>query len=119
LLSGGFNTASTYVIYLALLQFTGYRLAYTISYATGILLSYVINRVFVFRSHRGLASALLFPFVYLIQYLAGLVVLWVWVDKLGFAKAFAPLIAIIATIPLTYLLSRYVFTRNTLSASKS
>lgn len=109
LLSGGVNTVATYAIYLALLRIFGYRTAYTIAYITGILLSYVINRVFVFRTHRGWSSALLFPLVYLAQYLVGLATVWLWVSQLHLAQALAPLIAILVTIPLTYILSRCVF----------
>lgn len=109
LLSGGVNTVATYAIYLALLRIIGYRAAYTIAYITGILLSYVINRVFVFRTHRGWSSALLFPLVYFAQYLVGLATVWLWVGQLHLAQALAPLIAILVTIPLTYILSRYVF----------
>ncbi len=111
LLSGGFNTVATYGIYLALFRMLDYRVAYTIAYAVGILLSYVINWLFVFRMHRGWSSVLLFPFVYLAQYLAGLAVVWAWVDHLGLTKALAPLLAIAITIPLTYALSRLVFTK--------
>lgn len=109
LLSGVVNTATTYVIYLALLQIIDYRVAYTIAYATGILLAYALNRVFVFRAHRGWSSLLLFPLVYLAQYLASLAIVWVWVDKFGLPKSLAPLLAIIVTVPLTYVLSHHVF----------
>lgn len=117
LLSGGFNTVATYVVYLALLQSFGYRGAYTVAYAIGILLAYVINRIFVFRTHRGWSSILLFPFVYLAQYLVGLVALWAWIDKFGLAKPLAPLVAILITVPLTYLLSRFVFVRKDVSSN--
>lgn len=111
LLSGGINTGATYAIYLALLHTFDYKAAYTIAYVTGILLSYALNRTFVFRSHRGWSSALLFPLVYVAQYLAGLATVWVWVSMLHFAQSLAPLIAILATIPITYILSRSVFTK--------
>jgi putative flippase GtrA len=75
------------------------------------LLSYVINWLFVFRMHRGWSSVLLFPFIYLAQYLVSLAVVWAWVDHLGLPKGLAPLLAIAITIPLTYALSRLVFTK--------
>jgi putative flippase GtrA len=109
LISGGINTVATYATYLALLSIFEYRLAYSIAYVTGIFLSYVFNRTFVFQTHRGWRSVLLFPFVYLTQYMAGLAIVWAWVGQLHLAQSLAPLVAILVTIPLTYLLSRYVF----------
>ena len=108
-LSGGINTIVTYAIYLILLLIIDYKLAYTAAYVSGIALSYLLNRVFVFRTHRGWSSALLFPLVYLAQYLVGLAAVWVWVGQFGFPEPFAPLVAIAITIPMTYLLSKLVF----------
>jgi putative flippase GtrA len=109
LLSGGVNTITTYATYLVLLQLLDYRVAYTVAYVFGILLAYVLNWLFVFRVHRGLSSVLLFPFVYVAQYVASLAAVWIWVQIIGFSKYFAPLIAIAITIPLTYAVSKIIF----------
>lgn len=109
LISGGVNTGATYVVYLAMLQVIDYRTAYTIAYVFGIVIAFVINRMFVFQTHRGWRSMMLFPFVYLAQYLVSMAVVWTWVEKLGLPAGLAPLIAIFVTIPLTFVLSRYVF----------
>jgi len=113
LISGGLNTVSTYAIYLVLLQVMGYRIAYTISYVFGIILAFFINRFFVFKAHRGWRSAVFFPLVYLAQYLVSLAVVWAWVEKLHLGETLAPLVAIAVTIPLTFILSRLVFGRET------
>ncbi|MEA9587218.1 GtrA family protein [Xanthomonas sp. WHRI 10064A] len=109
LISGGLNTAVTYATYLALLQITTYKAAYTLSYISGIIIAFLINRLFVFRTHRGWRSLLMFPFVYLAQYLTSLFLVTAWVEHFGFKPAFAPLAAITVTIPLTFVLSRAVF----------
>ncbi|MGE7138645.1 GtrA family protein [Luteibacter sp. NPDC031894] len=109
LISGGANTAATYLLYLALIQVMGYKIAYTIAYLFGIVLAFVINRFFVFQTHRGWRSMLLFPFVYLAQYLASMLVLRLWIDEFHQSKEAGPIIAIIVTVPLTYALSRLVF----------
>lgn len=111
LISGGLNTAVTYALYLVLLQFLNYRIAYTIAYVAGIVLAFVVNRTFVFRSHRGWRSVVLFPFVYLVQYLAGLTIAVVWIEYFRFPQELAPLAAIVVTLPLTFVLSRAVFGR--------
>ncbi len=112
LLSGGVNTALTYGIYLLTLLFLPYKTSYTISYISGIGIAYALNRFFVFKGHQGIKSAALLPLVYLIQYLCSLFILWVWVEKLGFDQRVAPLIAIITTIPLTFILSKLIFSKS-------
>ncbi|KPW19740.1 GtrA family protein [Pseudomonas cannabina] len=109
LMSGGFNTALTYGIYLVLLMFLSYKISYTISYVTGILLAYVLNRFFVFKSHQGLRSVVLLPLIYAIQYCLSLVILWCWVEKLQFDERLAPLAAIALTLPVTFTLSKLAF----------
>ncbi|AVI87650.1 membrane protein [Pseudomonas syringae pv. tomato T1] len=111
LMSGGFNTALTYGIYLVLLMFLSYNISYTISYVTGILLAYVLNRFFVFKSHQGLRSVILLPLIYAIQYGLSLVILWCWVEKLQFDERLAPLAAIALTLPVTFSLSKLAFSR--------
>ncbi|MBI6701480.1 GtrA family protein [Pseudomonas viridiflava] len=109
LMSGGFNTALTYGLYLVLLMFLSYNVSYTISYVTGILLAYTLNRFFVFKSHQGLRSVILLPLIYLVQYCLSLVILWCWVEKLGLDERLAPLVAIALTLPVTFVLSKLAF----------
>lgn len=109
LLSGGLNTALTYGIYLALMNFMGYRNSYTIAYVSGIILAYVFNRFFVFKAHGGMRSIVFLPLIYVAQYLASLLILWVWVEQLYQTAYLAPLVAIVLTLPLTFILSRWAF----------
>lgn len=117
LISGAINTAVTYGAYLSLLKITGYKTAFTLAYVFGIALAFAINRLFVFQTHRGWRSVIMFPFVYLIQYVASITIVWLWVEKLRLPKEVAPLTAIVVTIPLTFVLSRLVFGRSAGHAS--
>lgn len=108
LLGGGLNTVLTYLVYLILLLVVEYWAAYTISYVCGIVLSYLINRR-VFRANHNWSSALLFPGIYLVQYLVGLAVVHAWVKMLDLPAQLAPLVAVLITLPVTFLLSRAVF----------
>ena len=109
LLAGGVNTAVTYLLYLGLLRMTNYQISYAIAFVSGIAISYVLGRVFVFKVHQGYRSALMLPLVYLIQYLAGAAVVWAWVDVLHQHPILAPAISIGVTLPLTYFLSKFAF----------
>lgn len=110
LLSGAFNTGATYVLYLVLMQAMPYRTAYSIAYLAGIALAYALNRYFVFRAKGSLATMAKFPAVYLLQYLLGLGIVSLWGDVLQWPKALAPLAAVVVTIPVTFLLSKRLFT---------
>ena len=109
LVAGGINTAATYVLYLGLLQLVPYAVAYTLTYAAGIVLGYVLNAYWVFRGRFSLRSALQYPAAYLVNYLLGLSLLWVFVEMLHLRAAFAPLAVLVVTTPLMYLMSKSVF----------
>lgn len=109
LVSGGANTAATYLLYLALLQLLPYWLSYAVAFVAGIALAYVLNRLFVFGAPRSERKAALLPLVYLVQYLVGAAIVYGWVDMLNLHAALAPAASIAITIPLTFLASRWLF----------
>lgn len=108
LIGGGLNTALSFGMYLVLVRFLDYQAAYLFAYIAGIFSSYWINSVFVFRTPMSLKGMLKFPVVYLFQYVASAVLLWLLVEQLGMNKAIAPLIVTAVLLPLTFLLSRFV-----------
>ncbi|AIQ49621.1 polysaccharide synthesis protein GtrA [Paenibacillus sp. FSL R7-0273] len=107
-ISGGINTLTTYLMYLLLLAFFDYSLSYTLSYVSGIFLSYYLNTVFVFKEKVALGKFLKFPIVYLVQYLVNIMMLYVLVEHLHLSTGIVPLIVIVITIPITYVLSRLI-----------
>lgn len=109
LASGIANTLLTFAIYWLLLEVTAYQVAYTISYLSGIVIAYLLGSVFVFRSRPRMATALRFPLVYAVQYLLGLAVLWAWTGLLGLPAAWGVLAVTAVTLPVTFLLSRHIF----------
>jgi putative flippase GtrA len=109
LVAGAVNSVVTYVVYLGLLQFVDYRVAYTLSFVLGILFSYWMNAAFVFRKAVSLRTFLSFPLVYLAQYVLGVLLLSVAVEWLGIAPWLAPLLVLAITVPLTFFLSLTVF----------
>jgi putative flippase GtrA len=52
---------------------------------------------------------LLFPMVYVVQFLIGLMVVLVWVDVIGLPAQVASVAAVGVTLPITYALLRWVF----------
>ena len=108
LLAGLFNTGLGYLLYLAFNAVADYRVAYTLSYCVGILVAYAVSTLFVFKRPWRWRSLLAFPSVYAIQYLAGLARIWVLVGQFGLPEAWAPLVILPATIPLTFAISRFI-----------
>jgi putative flippase GtrA len=108
LLVGAANTVSSYLLYLLLLAFFPYLIAYSLAYCIGIVISYFLNVRFVFRQRVSLATFLAFPLVYLVQYGLGALILWLLVDNAGVSPALAMAGVIAATIPVTFLTSRLV-----------
>ena len=112
LVAGAINTVITFALFEALRRVIPYLAAYSIAYASGIALSYVLNAGFVFRRRKTIASALRFPLVYVVQYAMGVGLLWVLVDVAKLNESFALLLVIAASIPVTFLLSRLIVTRH-------
>src|SRR4051812_11254766 len=79
---GGFNTLITYLIYLFLMLYFQYNLAYGIAYVIGIFSSYLMNSLVVFKEKLSLKKVVLFPIVYLFQFFVSLVLLYVFVEFL-------------------------------------
>ena len=109
--AGLVNTGVGYGAYLLLLQWIGYELAYAAAYVVGIVVAYVLNSLFVFRSRMGLRTALRYPLVYLAQYLFGAALLYGMVNWLGFDHRWAALIALFLSVPVSFLLNRLVLRR--------
>ncbi|HZY20065.1 MAG TPA: GtrA family protein [Ramlibacter sp.] len=110
LVAGLANTGITYLVYLALVQLMPYATAYSLTYALGILLGYLINATWVFSQRPSASSAFRYPLAYLLNYVLGLGLLWLLVDRLRMPKQIAPLAILFITTPAMYAMTRYVFT---------
>lgn len=110
-IGGGLNTAVTYGIFLLGNLVMPYQTAYLIAYLIGIAFSYFFNSLVVFKAPLSIRKFLAFPLVYVVQYLVSALLLEVSVKVLGVPVAYAPLLIIVITIPLTFVLSRFILAR--------
>jgi putative flippase GtrA len=106
---GAANTAASYAIYLLLLLFLDYRIAYTVAYLAGLALGYWAHATFVFRARFGGRSAMAYAATYAAMYLMSLGVLAIAVDYMSIPKPAAMVAALCFTIPATFLLLRRGF----------
>ncbi len=77
----------------------------------GILISYGLNAKFVFRSTVDMGSLNKFIVLYLTQYFMGLELLIVLIDYVDVSTWIAPLFVVAVTVPVTFIFSRYIFTK--------
>lgn len=108
LVMGGINTLVAYIVYLILLNWMRYEIAYSLGYAVGICVAYALSAVFVFRKPMSKRSAVRFPLVYVVQFLISLGLLKIAVDWIHLPEWFAFCVAVVLTIPATFLMTRHV-----------
>ena len=110
LVVGVINTGSTYLIYLFFNLFVAYSIAYTIAYLSGIAISYYLNARWTFASDISLHSAIMYPSVHVAQYFVGILSLHWLIVSLQMDEKVAPLIVVLLTLPVTFLLSKWILT---------
>lgn len=108
LIAGVLNSLLTYTLYILLAIYLRYEIAYGLSYAAGIVISYLLNARYVFNEKYTLKTFFRYPLVYVFQYLLCFVMLYVLVEVMSFDKYLAPLIVIALSIPFTFILSRFM-----------
>lgn len=111
-IAGALNTGATYLLYLVLVRAMPYVAAYTVSYLAGIAIGYALNVWWVFRTRASVQSASVYPLAYVANYLLGVGLLWMFVQQFGAPAAVAPLLVLPISVPLMYLMSRFIFRKN-------
>lgn len=110
-LAGAVNTALSLGVYWALLLVSPYAVAYSAAFIAGMLSAFALNTYFVFRTPWSWRRFAAFPAVQAVNYLIGLGFLAILVDVLGMADEHAPLISIPLTIPINFVMSRWLLRR--------
>lgn len=108
LLVGATNTLLTYVLYVFLIAFLSYKLAYSVAYVCGILISYYLNSRVTFQEPVSLAKFIKYPLVYVVQYVLGIVILYICIDLLHMSEWLAPLVVVFINLPVTFVLSKLI-----------
>ncbi len=108
LIAGSLNTIISYIVYLLLLYYLPYLLAYSMAYAIGLLFSFYLNAKFVFKVPVTFKKILFYPSIYLVQYLLGLLILYIAVNFFQISEKLSLLISIFITIPITFILNRII-----------
>lgn len=107
------NTLLTYGLFVIAVRLMPYQWAYTGVYMLGIVTSYVLQALLVFRQPLKWRKAIRYPIVYVVQYVLGLLLLSLLVDGLYTAPEIASLLNIMLAIPISFLLSRHIINAKT------
>lgn len=107
ILVGGINTVHYYGIYLLCLHLFHfhYFFAHALGFASSLVGSFFLNSYFTYQIKPTLAKFLRFPLTQVVNTLASTILLFVLIEWLQIGSSFAPLIAVIFTIPITFIIT--------------
>ncbi|HEI6484322.1 TPA: flippase GtxA [Staphylococcus aureus] len=107
---GGINTLNYYVVYLLLLKLL--HIEYMISHITGFIvafvISYYLNCYFVYRVKPTWRKFISFPITQIVNISLQTVLLYVFVSWLNLPAEIGPFAGLIITIPITFILSKWI-----------
>ena len=106
---GGINTLNYYIVYLLLLKLLGVN--YLVSHITGFIVSFIIsyylNCYFVYRVKPTLKKFLSFPLTQVVN--MGMQITFIHICAVvSFPSEIAPFVGLIITIPVTFILSKWI-----------
>jgi putative flippase GtrA len=107
LLGGAANTIVTHGLFVVLSWSIPPSVAYTVAYLFGVVLAYVINTAFVFRTRASIGSAARFPGAYVVPYFMGLTLVTL-LTQAGLDSRLAILAVLAVNVPLSFVLTRCV-----------
>lgn len=107
---GSVNTAIYYAGYLSLHHLgTGYMAAHVSATLFAMLCSYFLNCAVTFRIRPSWKTFLLFPLSNLANFVITTVGMRLTVEHLGFPERVAPVTVALVAIPITYVVTRFLF----------
>ena len=103
------NLFISLVTYYLLVFFSiNYQIANIGGFITGSLNGYIWNRVWVFKnSKKNLSSIVKFYLSYLSTWLLSAILLYIWIEVFNISDKIAPIINVVITTPINYLLNKY------------
>ena len=115
-MTGVMNTAVDFAVFM-LLSYVGVYiyLAQMISYSCGMLNSYVVNRSWTFKSKERFLSSQLVRFIIsnFLQMLLSVVLMWLFITKLGMLKIVAKICATVIMLLTGFFINRiWVFRKS-------
>ncbi|MCP3799681.1 GtrA family protein [Allokutzneria sp. A3M-2-11 16] len=114
---GAINTGVYYGLYLLLGQVAHYQVAHITAFLIAMVGSYFLSCYFTFKVRPTLRKFLLFPLSNATSFIVQTAGLYLLVDVIGMHEDHAPLITMAVSIPITYLVAKFVLTDRPAAAS--
>lgn len=108
LVAGAANAAISYAAYLLLNIYLDFRVAYSASFALGILIAFLATSIAVFDQPVRWSRLPRYALAYVLQYGLGLGLVWVLVAHVGLNESVAPLLVAVLSAPVAYVVSRWL-----------
>lgn len=105
---GVLNTLITYLTYLTLLNWLSYALAFSLSFALGLLIAFLLYSIFAFRAPPEWHKLPQYSFFYATHYLAGLATLFILVEHFKVDSRVAPLVSVMILTPISFLFNKWL-----------
>lgn len=101
------NTAVYYLIYLSCLHVLNlhYFLSHAIGFSISLIGSFFLNSYFTYKVKPTLIKFIKFPLTQVVNTLASTLFLFILIEWLSVNSSFAPLIAVMFTIPITFIIT--------------
>ena len=114
-------TALHYGLYWILVHQINVNIAYAVGYALSWLANYFMTSLFTFHTMPSLRNGVGFGMAHLVNFLLQMDLLNLFIIGIGINKEWAPLPVYAISIPINFLLVRFVFKRNkyTIHSEKS
>jgi putative flippase GtrA len=109
--TGCVATLVHYLVYYVLMTFINTSVAFTIGYIVSFVLNYIMSARFTFRKKTSARNGIGFCGAHLINYFLQIVLLNIFIH-LNVPERFAPLPVYCISIPVNFLIVRFVFNRS-------
>lgn len=107
---GGINTFNYYIVYFFLLKVlhVNYMVSHIVGFIVSFIISYYLNCYFVYKVKPTIEKFLRFPITQIINMGMQTLLLYIFVKWLNIASEIAPFAGLIITIPVTFILSKWL-----------
>lgn len=109
LIVGCVNTLISFLSYIVLKNIISYRPAFFISYAVGLIISYILNGKWTFSSKISISGLVAYPLVYIVQLFTGWAVLETSVQILKVSELYAYIFSLFFSVPIGFFAAKYFF----------
>jgi putative flippase GtrA len=111
---GVINTLNYYLLYLlfqSILSFD-YMWAHILAFLISMVGSFFLNSYFTYKVKPTLKKFLQFPLTNVVNIVVSTTAIYILVDLMGMNEKVSPLLASLIAIPFTFIISRYILTKN-------